>query len=206
VINARLAAERRLDMTAKGSIVTVLGLILLSGSGGPTALLAGQNVLRATAVIQGAPGSGISGVVRFTQAPADQNLPEPGVWVVAQVHGLTPGLHGFHIHEVGLCEPPGFLTAGGHFDPGPFGHSTPVDANHPFHMGDLPNLVANPAGVGHLNTLTSRITLSPGPLSIFDVNGSAVIVHQNPDQGMTGAAGASGGPRMGCGVIELDSQ
>jgi superoxide dismutase, Cu-Zn family len=159
-------------------------------------------VLRAVAVVQGAPGSGISGVVHFIQTPADGNVPDAGVWVIARVTGLTPGLHGFHIHEIGTCEPPGFTTAGGHFDPGPYGWSTPVDDNHPFHMGDLPNLVADPAGVGHLNTLTSRITLSPGPLSVLDANGSAVIVHRNPDLGQTGVTGASGGPRIACGVIE----
>ena len=51
--------------------------------------------------------------------------------------------------------------------------------------------------------VSSRITLSPGPLSIFDANGSAVIVHLNPDRGETGVTGASGGPRIACGVIQL---
>jgi Cu-Zn family superoxide dismutase len=71
-------------------------------------------------------------------------------------------------------------------------------------MGDLPNLEVNEAGVGHLRATTSRITLSPGPLSVFDANGSAVIIHGNQDQGITGAAGSgvSGGPRLACGLIE----
>lgn len=182
----------------------VLAALAAFGTWGVMAALSDPNVIRAHAVIQGPPGSGISGEVLFTQAAADDNAPEPGVWVVAKVEGVTPGLHGMHIHETGACDPPAYTTAGGHFDPGPFGNSTPVDANHPYHMGDLPNLVGNEAGVAHLNAETSRITLSPGPVSVFDANGSAVIVHLNPDLGLNGVTGASGGPRIACGVIELD--
>jgi Cu-Zn family superoxide dismutase len=167
--------------------------------------IAQGNVLRARAILDGPPGSGISGVVLFTQAPADANLPQPTVDIVAQVDGLTPGLHGIHIHEIGSCADTSipFGGAGGHFDPGPFGNSGP-DVNHPFHMGDIPNLSVNAAGHGHLRHVTSRITLSPGPVSVFDANGSAVIVHLNVDQGVTGAAGSglSGGARVACGVIE----
>jgi superoxide dismutase, Cu-Zn family len=78
-----------------------------------------------------------------------------------------------------------------------------VDANHPFHMGDVPNLIVSSTGVGTLRHRSSRITLSDGPLSVFDMNGSAVIVHLNPDQGITGMAGASGGPRLACGIIQM---
>jgi Cu-Zn family superoxide dismutase len=173
------------------------------GSWGVVAALSDPNVIRASATISGPPGSGISGKVVFTQAAADDDAPVPGVWIVANVEGITPGLHGFHIHEIGVCEPPTFTAAGGHYDPGPNGNSNP-DANHPFHMGDLPNLVANEASVGHLNAETSRVTLSPGPLTLFDANGSAIIVHANPDQGTTGVPGGSGGPRVACGVIQMD--
>ena len=163
------------------------------------------NVLQAQAILHGAPGSGITGVVRFTQAPAGSGMPEPTVDVDARIDGLTPGLHGIHIHENGNCDSVTgpFSGAGGHFDPGPFGNSGP-DVNHPFHMGDIPNLDVNPAGVGRLRHTTSRITLSAGPLSVFDTSGSAVVVHQNIDQGITGAAGSgvSGGARVACGVIE----
>ena len=178
--------------------------------------------VRARAIVRGAPGSGIEGVVTFTQPPCPgcptpgltapatdpgfRNFPEPTVEVVARISGppevLTPGAHGMHIHENGACDPPAFATAGGHFDPGPFGNSTPVDTNHPYHMGDIPNLIVNKNGKGFLRHTTSRITLSPGPLSVFDANGSVVIVHLNPDRGITGVTGASGGPRIACGIIE----
>jgi Cu-Zn family superoxide dismutase len=52
--------------------------------------------------------------------------------------------------------------------------------------------------------VTTRVTLGPGPLTLFDADGSAIIIHANPDQGVTGEAksGLSGGPRLACGVIE----
>jgi Cu/Zn superoxide dismutase len=168
-----------------------------------------RNVIRAHATLIDATGNSI-GIVKFEQAPADANLPTPGVEVLAFATGLPPGQHGMHIHENGVCDPasvPLFGTAGSHFDPGPAGSNVPVDANHPYHMGDLPNLEVNRHGFGSLRAVTSRVTLSVSPanqLTVFDTNGSAVIVHMNPDQGATGVTGASGGPRIACGVIVLD--
>ncbi len=163
-----------------------------------------SSVIKARADIEGAPGSGISGEAIFIQTNDDSILPT--VKVIVIVRGLPPNtLHGIHIHEIGSCADTTvpFGGAGGHFDPGPFSQSNP-DTNHPFHMGDMPNLEANRFGVAVLQHQTSRITLSAGPLSVFDANGSAVIVHGNPDQGITGAAGSgvSGGPRIACGIIE----
>jgi Cu-Zn family superoxide dismutase len=165
--------------------------------------------LRARATISGAPGSGIEGVVVFVERTG--NSPVPGVDVEARVTGpreaLTSGPHGLHIHENarGGCVPP-FTTAEGHFDPGPQGNADP-DANHPYHMGDLPNLMVNENGVGFMKGTTSRITLSAGPLSVFDADGSVIIVHGKPDQGITGPpnSGISGGPRIACGVIQQDN-
>jgi superoxide dismutase, Cu-Zn family len=142
--------------------------------------------------------------VTFTQAPVDKDSPVTSVEVVAHVVGLPPGRHGMHVHENGSCADTAttaFGGAGGHFDPGPFGNSSPADANHPFHMGDLPNLEANDAGVANLQYTTSRITLSPGPLSVFDANRSAVVIHTGEDLGLPGVTGAAGGGRIACGVI-----
>ena len=115
--------------------------------------------------------------------------------------GLKPGRHGVHLHETGKCEPP-FTSAGGHFDPGPASNTDP-DANHPFHMGDIPNLEVGQDGKGTLEATTTRVTVSDGPLTLFDDDGSAVISHVNEDQGITEApkSGVSGGPRAACGVI-----
>ena len=187
---------------AKGGLVSLLGVALTLGVGLSGRVWSRGSVLKAHADIEGAPGSGISGEAQFIQTE-DGIL--PNVMVIVHVNGLPADTtHGIHIHEIGICASP-FSTAGGHFDPGPFGQSNP-DANHPFHMGDLPNLVANSAGVASLETRTNRVTLSPGPLSIFDANGSAIIIKANPDQGITGApgSGVSGGPRIACGVIQPD--
>ena len=123
------------------------------------------------------------------------------VEITVSVSGLKPGLHGVHLHAVGQCEAP-FTSAGGHFDPGPASNTDP-DANHPFHMGDIPNLQVGADGKGTLKAVTTRVTLSDGPLSIFDADGTAIIIHGNEDKGITGEpkSGVSGGPRIACGVI-----
>lgn len=153
-------------------------------------------------------GNGITGTVELREvanANAVAGTFDTGtrrVELTVTVSGLTPGAHGFHLHAIGKCEPD-FMAAGGHFDPGP-SSNTDADANHPFHMGDLPNLVAAADGKATLTTTTTRVTLSPGPLSVFDADGTAIIVHANPDQGKTGEpkSGLSGGPRVACGVIQ----
>jgi superoxide dismutase, Cu-Zn family len=168
--------------------------------------VAQSGTLRARATIV---GSGIKGEVTFVELQG--NRPSPGVEVKARITGrvgdLTPGPHGLHIHQTGKggCVA-SYDSAGGHFDPGPSGNPDP-DANHPYHLGDLPNLVVDQRGVGVMEATTSRITLSPGPLSLFDSDGSAVIVHGKPDQGISGPpqSGVSGGPRIACGVIELEN-
>jgi superoxide dismutase, Cu-Zn family len=113
---------------------------------------------------------------------------------------LPDGKHAVHIHESGACTP--CSEAKGHFDPGPAGKSSP-DGNHPFHSGDLVNVEVRGA-VGTLKTTTSRISLSPGPLSIFDKDGAAVIIHTDADTYCPEGEikGCAGGNRAACGVIE----
>ncbi len=165
-----------------------------------------SQTLRARAEIK---GDGITGTAEFREVAAqmagatDPKFPVGtiAVEITLVVKGVTPGAHGVHLHEVGACEPT-FAAAGGHFDPGPHGMSDP-DANHPFHMGDLPNLIVNVQGEGRYTARTTRVTLSPGPLSIFDADGTAIIIHADPDQGITGEpkSGVAGGARVACGVI-----
>ncbi|WP_315790422.1 superoxide dismutase family protein [Fischerella sp. JS2] len=148
-------------------------------------------------------GTNINGTLILTQ------LNNQAVRIRGKIQGnpanLTPGLHGLHIHSVGVCDPdadPPFSTSGGHFDPGPFGSETPVEANHPYHLGDLPNLEVNEQGEAIYNAVTSRVTLSEGPVSVFDGNGSAIIIHLLPDQQKAnGEAADAGGGRIACGVI-----
>jgi len=159
----------------------------------PKAAAAGP--VRAHAVIK---GEGISGTADFVERSMGTGRI---VDITVTTTGLKPGMHGVHLHAVGKCEPD-FAAAGGHFDPGPAGNMDP-DANHPFHMGDVPQLNVGANGGGTMKVSTTRVTLSDGPLSLFDADGSAIIIHANPDQGTTGEpkSGVSGGPRIACGVI-----
>ncbi len=117
---------------------------------------------------------------------------------------LKAGKHAVHIHEKGDCECDGFKCAGGHFDPGPSGNSDP-DANHGYHAGDLPSIAIDESGQGVLETITTRVTLSDGPVSILQPEeGTSLMVHANPDPYTSGESGSghSGGPRLACGKIE----
>lgn len=145
----------------------------------------------------------LSGEVNLTEYSLDtQTLVLVEVDVRADPTILTPGLHGCHIHETGLAEPP-FASAKGHFDAGPFGNPDP-DANHPFHSGDLPNLNVDESGHGFLETVTNRVTLSHGPISIFDEDGASMVIHTHTDhcEPAESKSGHSGGPRLACAVIE----
>jgi Cu-Zn family superoxide dismutase len=116
---------------------------------------------------------------------------------------LTPGKHAVHIHEKASCDCDGFKCAGGHFDPGPNGN-TDADANHGYHAGDLPNITIDQDGHGELQAITTRVTLSEGPVSILHAEeGTSLMVHGNQDPYTPGETGSghSGGPRLACGRI-----
>ena len=123
------------------------------------------------------------------------------VHVNVHVAGLAPGLHGIHIHSVGACAPD-FGAAGGHYNP--LTHQHGLDNPAGPHAGDLPNLVVNGAGIGHLDATTDRVTLSPGLATLLDTNGSAFIIHANPDDQVTDAGNGGSGARIACAVIESD--
>jgi Cu-Zn family superoxide dismutase len=186
---------------------TGLFLSVALGVGGGSAAAQGheshgtaKESARARAAIK---GEGITGTAEFVESTIGTGKE---VVVTVSIKGVKPGLHGVHLHAVGKCEPD-FAAAGGHFDPGPASNPDP-DMNHPFHMGDLPNLQVGQDGNGTLKATTTRVTLSDGPLSLFDADGTAIIIHGNQDQGITGAAksGVSGGPRIACGVVEKTSK
>ena len=167
--------------------------IALSGAAALTAQTAG---MKAHADIK---GDGVTGRLMLTERKQGSGTV---VEFTLDAKGLKPGKHGVHLHAVGKCTPD-FAAAGGHFDPGPASNPDP-DANHPFHMGDIPQVNAAAGGKGTMKAATTRVTLSDGPVSLFDADGSAIIIHGNPDQGITGESksGVSGGPRVACGVIE----
>ena len=122
-----------------------------------------------------------------------------GVQISLNAHSLTPGLHGMHIHAIGHCATPTFASAGPHFNPG--GTDTQHGLLGP-HAGDLPNLEVKPNGNAATTIENALVTLEPGMMnSLLDADGSAIIIHQNPDDNVTQPTGSSG-PRVACGVIE----
>ena len=153
-------------------------------------------------------GPGITGEAKLYQEY------EGRVRIVLKIEGtadskLTPGLHAVHIHETGACDP--FTAAKGHFDGNvdpqvnPEANVSPGLGNHPYHLGDLPNLTVDENRKGTLYTLTSRVTLTPGLTSLFDKDGSAFIIHGLEDKYLPDppTKDAPGGPRIACGVIVL---
>ncbi|MFN2383889.1 MAG: superoxide dismutase family protein [Gemmatimonadota bacterium] len=125
-----------------------------------------------------------------------------GVTVNVTVQGadvVKPGEHGIHLHAVGKCDGPDFTTAGGHFNPTGKKHG----ARNPEgpHAGDLPNLVAGTQGATY-QAMATGVTLAAGPTSLFDADGTALVIHANPDDQVTDPAGNSGG-RVACAVLAL---
>lgn len=141
----------------------------------------------ASALLQPASNSQVNGTVNFMNTP-------DGVRVVAEIHGLTPGKHGFHIHQNGDCSAPDAQSAGDHFNPDGKQHGGP-DAEMR-HRGDLGNLEADSGGHAKLLKTVRGIALD-GPDSIM---GKAVLVHAGEDDLKTPPSGNSGA-RIACGVI-----
>jgi len=121
------------------------------------------------------------------------------VRVFAWTKGLTPGKHGIHIHAVGLCDPAAFATAGGHFNPEARQHGLENPAGA--HGGDLPNLEVRENGIGILHAGNERVSLFEGSNSLFNADGSALVIHAAEDDQVTDPTGNSG-DRIACGVIQ----
>ncbi|EEA93964.1 superoxide dismutase family protein [Pseudovibrio sp. JE062] len=118
--------------------------------------------------------------------------------ITASFDELPTGVHGFHVHETGLCEPT-FSAAGGHFAPEGNEHGVGV-AGGP-HAGDLPNLHVPENGKLVVEYFTERLDLAPDdPDSLIGGPGRALIVHADPDDYHSQPTGDAGG-RIACGVI-----
>jgi superoxide dismutase, Cu-Zn family len=121
------------------------------------------------------------------------------VRINVNVRGLTPGLHGIHIHNTGSCTGPSFTSAGEHYNP--LGKEHGLNNTKGSHAGDLPNLEVGEDGMVHMNVTTDLVTLSPGPTTLFTANGTSLVIYADPDDQMANPSGNSGG-RIICGVIE----
>jgi Cu-Zn family superoxide dismutase len=122
-----------------------------------------------------------------------------GVRIAVTAFRLPPGPKGVHIHEVGVCQPPTFASAGAHLNPQKKKHGR-LNPEGP-HAGDLPNLEIGASGEGGIDIVTKAVTLHPGRQnSLFGDNGTSIVIHAGPDDEKTDPAGNSG-DRIGCGVI-----
>lgn len=122
-----------------------------------------------------------------------------GVEIQIEAWDLPPGVHGYHIHEKGICEPPTFESAGGHYNP--------TNAKHGFdhpegpHAGDLPNIEVNKDGKVQYSYLNKMVTLNPDEEnSLFREGGTSLMIHSKPDDYVSQPAGDAG-ERIACGVI-----
>lgn len=167
------------------------GLLIVAGAGGCTTVYdlpderVGETTLRLS---NGTP----VGTVQLLRQGNEVSL-------AAAVAGMEPGTHGFHLHETGKCAAPDFSSAGGHLNPGAKAHGSMSASGK--HLGDLPNLE-----IGSNRSGTARIDL-PGLADdvledIFDADGTAIVVHANPDDYRTDPSG-NAGARIACGVIEV---
>jgi Cu-Zn family superoxide dismutase len=148
----------------------------------------GQTKVGAT--LASSAGNNVTGTVVFAQEGRK-------VFVIAEVIGLKPGPHGFHVHEKGDCSAPDFSSAGGHFNPNGQPHGDPTAGAH--HVGDMPMLVADASGKATARAELRSMSIGGGGAS--DIVGKAVVVHADADDFRTQPAGNSGA-RVACGVIK----
>jgi len=118
-----------------------------------------------------------------------------GVLLDADLTALPPGDHAFHIHGVGKCEAPDFKSAGGHFNPEEDEHGLMNEAGP--HAGDMPNIHVPETGKLRIEVLNQMVNLRQG---LLEGDGSAIVIHQGPDDYTSDPAGDAG-PRIACGVI-----
>lgn len=143
---------------------------------------------KAEATLEARSGSTVSGTVRF-QAVGEK------LRIEARIGGLTPGEHGFHIHEAGDCSAPDASSAKGHFNPAARAHGHHGGTER--HAGDMPNLVADSRGDATVSGEVSMLSLGSDANSII---GRSVVIHADPDDYKSQPAGNSG-KRVACGTI-----
>jgi Cu-Zn family superoxide dismutase len=186
--NAGRAATARARAASRGAVIAALALILTACR---LPYIPGYTAPPPSAVADLADSSG--------KVVGKAVLVEHGssVRILIDFKGVAPGTKAVHIHTVGRCDAPSFESAGPHFNPGTRQHGTANPAGP--HAGDLPNVVIESTGLGHLE-FTARATVSKGANSLFDADGSSLVLHEKADDLRTDPDGQSGG-RIACGVI-----
>ena len=168
----------KMRIVCLASLTALLGACATMDASGPSA----------DATLEARSGSKVSGTVSFKAAGQK-------IRVEARVAGLTPGEHGFHVHEAGDCSAADASSAKGHFNPAgrPHGHHGGSER----HAGDMPNLVADASGKAMLSAELDMLSLTEGPTGILK---RSVVIHADPDDYKSQPAGNSG-KRVACGVI-----
>ena len=169
-------------------LVLTCAVFLTAASRGQSTEKQASAPLKAVAVLHPTEGNRVTGTVTFMEV-------EDGVRVDAEIHGLTPGKHGFHVHEFGDCGAPDASSAGSHFNPTNKQHGGADSLER--HVGDMGNIEADASGEAKLNYLDHKMSLADDKRSII---GRAVIVHAKPDDLKSQPSGDSG-DRVACGVI-----
>lgn len=146
----------------------------------------------AVATLEPTEGNAARGTVTFTKA-------DGGVRVVANLQGLAPGQHGFHIHENGDCSAPDASSAGGHYSPQDDPHGGPDDSAGERHMGDLGNVEVGQDSTAAYDRVDQQLVLTGAD----GIVGKAVIVHAGQDD-LTSQPSGDAGSRIACGVIEME--
>ena len=177
-----------MNIRLKGTVIAAAITAALVGAGCKSTDHAGRH---ADAVLSPTAGNAVRGTVHFHETPN-------GIHVVGTFSGLTPGQHGFHIHEKGDCSAADATSAGGHFNPSNMKHGAPGDAER--HAGDFGNITADADGNAKFELTDNRISFD-GPNSII---GRGVIVHAKPDDLKTQQPPGNAGPRVACGNIQLN--
>ncbi|PYK13214.1 MAG: superoxide dismutase family protein [Verrucomicrobia bacterium] len=173
----------------KASVIALICLFALGFTGqSQTPAKKPSAPLKAVAVLHPTADSKVSGTVIFTEE-AD------GVQVRAEITGLTPGNHGFHVHEFGDCSAADASSAGAHFNPTDNPHAGPDAAER--HVGDMGNVEADGSGKATLEYVDHQISLTNDQRSVI---GRSVVVHAKADDLKSQPSGDSGA-RVACGVI-----
>jgi Cu-Zn family superoxide dismutase len=153
-------------------------------------------VLIAVCVLKG--DGATKGTIHFTQEG------DGPVTLKGDISGLTPGQHGFHVHEFG-DNTNGCASAGAHFNPFGKTHGGPADVER--HVGDLGNVTAGADGVAHV-AITDKLISLTGPQSII---GRTMVIHEAVDDlgkggHETSKTTGNAGARLACGVIGITKQ
>ncbi|MBA2617303.1 MAG: superoxide dismutase family protein [Rubrobacter sp.] len=175
--------------------MVLFGALLLALVAGP---VLAQGGVAATAELRTSEDEAV-GTAEFVET-------SEGVAIDVEITGnVPPGTHGLHIHEKADLSDPAFESAGDHFNPTGAEHG--FDNPNGPHAGDLENIPVADDGTAGYEYVNDRITLSAGPDSILDDDGSALIVHAMTDDYRTDDDPESGpgmsGDRVAAGVIEV---